>query len=138
MKRESEMVPSCSADASHFDTLVAVLDTLVPASSDGRLPAAGSIGLGPEICEQLAKTPPLWAMVREGLQQLEELCRSQHGVSFRAAPEDQRAALLNSQPFLLPLLMHTLVIYYRHPAVLAGIGLAPRPPHPEGYRFDET
>lgn len=137
MSRDLESVARSSAEESLQDILSAVLDTLLPASSDGRMPAAGSLGLGPEICRELAKTPALWTMVREGLQQLDESCRNQYGVPFATASEEQRSTLLSAQPFAFPLFMQALVAYYRQPAVLRGLGLAPRPPHPEGYRLQD-
>jgi len=31
----------------------------------------------------------------------------------------------------------TYCVYYQHPRVIAGLGLAVRPPHPEGYPLEQ-
>jgi hypothetical protein len=41
------------------------------------------------------------------------------------------------EPAFLPsLLFHLYASYYRHPRVLEGLGVEPRPPHPQGYELE--
>ena len=58
------------------------------------------------------------------------------------SPGDRREALdsvATSQPAFLPgLIFQTYAGYYQHPAVLEGLGLEPRPPHPKGYVLEPS
>jgi len=118
--------------------LRAVLDTLIPASENGTLPSAGTLGLESRVWQDLERTPALAEMVREGLRSLDATCRQRHGVRFTEANEALRRELLAEQSFLLPVFLHTLIAYYREPAVLEALGLPARPPHPLGYTMADA
>ena len=118
--------------------LACVLDTLIPPSDDGRLPAAGVLGLVGPVSEKLGDAAPL---VTQGLDALEELAVALGASGFAALEPGDRARLLEesaaTQPAFLPLLsFHTYTVYYQHPRVLEAIGLEPRPPHPLGYELE--
>ena len=113
--------------------LAAVLDEIVPARPDGRVPGAGQLGLARDVDEALRRTPALRAMVVTGLSELEEQARQQSPHGFTALSPEERLALLQQQGFLLPLTLQAYVAYYRQPRVLEALGLEPRPPHPQGY-----
>ena len=122
-------------------TLTGVLDEIIPASADGRLPGAGALGLADAIAEAMRKTPDLRPAVVQGLAALAELAGGRGSPDFAALPGDVRVELLNeltaAQPAFLPgLIFHTYVGYYQHPRVLEGLGMEPRPPHPEGYDLE--
>lgn len=117
-----------------LETLEALLDTLIPPSPEKSLPGAGEAGLSEVI---LAKVGGL-EILRAGLEALEEKARSGHDQSFAALDLASRSAALSAHneadPGLLAgLLFHTYGSYYALPAVLEGIGLEGRPPHPLGY-----
>jgi hypothetical protein len=116
-------------------TLRSVLDELIPPSSDGRLPGAGAIGLAGYIQTALPKLPDLWAMVVQGLGDLDAIAVARHGRPFVDLAQVEKVALLGEQAFALPLSMHAFVGYYQDPRVVAALGMEARPPHPQGYQM---
>jgi hypothetical protein len=117
-------------------TLASVLDEIIPPSADGRLPGAGQVGLDGAIEQALRGMPELRAMIADGLAELERHADSAHGATFAALSSPDKVQLLNQQAFVLPLTFQTYVAYYQHPRVTAALGLAQRPPHPEGYAME--
>ncbi len=113
--------------------LACVLDALVPASPDGRLPGVGAVGVGRHVEQTLAALPDLRAMVVEGLRDLDVQARAQHDRPFVELDAAERAALVAMQGFSYALVPHTYIGYYQHERVLAALGLDPRPPHPTGH-----
>lgn len=123
--------------------LVAVLDALLPRSGDGRLPAAGELGLLGRIEDAMRKAPDLAHALREGLAGLDDLAQRRESGGFAALPAHAREPVLRElalqQPGFLPgLLFHTFAAYYQHPRVLAGLGLEPRAPFPKGYAMEPS
>jgi hypothetical protein len=113
------------------DLLVEILDTLIPPSDDGRMPGAGAIGLAPVIREQTLASAEV---VEAGLAAAE-------AGGFAALDLEGRVALLReletTQPTFIPtLFFSTCTEYYKHPKVLVGLGVDPRPPHPKGYELE--
>jgi hypothetical protein len=113
------------------DLLDLILDTLIPASPDGRLPSAGALGLAATVRE---KTASARAIVDAGLAMAE-----QRGVTELDAAE--RTALLReidaAEPaFITTVYTPTCIAYYEHPDVQTGLGLEPGPPHPRGYALE--
>ena len=118
-----------------------VFDEFVPPSPDGLLPGASELGLGEHVDRALAPTPDLRAIVAESVSALAELANRRHDRRFVDLPADVQAALLRElettpQAFTPILALHVYTGYYRHPRVLAALGLAARPPHPEGYEME--
>jgi len=121
-------------------SLAAVLDAIIPPSSDGRMPGAGEIGLAPAIEERLG---PMVAFTARGLDALDAIAREQGAVGFAALSDAKRAEVLTTHstadPGFLPGLIFSIYsAYYQHPRVLAGLGLEPRPPHPKGYSLEQA
>jgi len=116
--------------------LASVLDEIVPPSSDGRLPGAGELGLVNYVEEALRNTPDLKAMIAQGLTDLDTLARAKHAPDFASLHRDAKLQLLNQQPFMLPLTLHTYTGYYQNARVVAALGLEARPPHPQGYHME--
>jgi len=121
-------------DAEH-GLLSAVLDELVPARPDGRLPAAGRLGLAATVDEALRATPPLRAMIVAGLEELDAAARVRDPQGFAALPPGERVEVLQQQGFVLPLTLQVYAAYYSHPRVLEALGRDARPPHPGGYEM---
>ena len=124
---------------SNTHLLDAVLDTLIPASEDGRMPSAGRLELGETIRQA---NGAFWPSTLEGLAALDEKARQKGAAGFHAlSPLDRRETLAlseESHPTLLPgLVFHTYSAYYRHPQVLEALGLEARPPFPKGFEIEE-
>jgi hypothetical protein len=122
--------------------LASVLDEIIPASQDGALPAAGELGLARYIEEVAQRSPGLGPSLVDGLCALDELAADREDAGdasrFAMLPQSLRAQVLETlgatHPGFLPaLIFHTYMGYYQNPRVLSGHGVAPRPPHPEGY-----
>jgi len=121
------------------DTLVAVLDEIIPPSEDGRLPGAGELGLGPKIEAALAEALDL----PKGLEALDEVARRSGAERFAALEGAARTEALTeyaeAAPGFLPgLIFHTYTSYYQHARVVEALGLEARPPHPKGYEMEEN
>jgi len=119
-------------------TLTSVLDEIVPPSDDGRLPGAGTLGVGAHIEQVIQRAPGPDLTVAPGLAAAEALASERHGRRFaelsRAQKLDVLRALDATHPAFVPTLtFHAYVGYYQHPRVLEALGLEARPPHPAGY-----
>jgi hypothetical protein len=121
--------------------LACVLDEIIPASADGRLPAAGALGLADHLDAALDAMPELKLMVAQSLAALDGLARRRHPRGLEALSPAERAAALAElaagEHAVPPVLaIHTFTGYYQHPRVLEALGCEPRPPHPEGYEME--
>lgn len=108
-----------------------ILDTLIPASPDGRMPAAGALGLADVV---RAETAGARDVVAAGLAALEE--RGFGELDEAGRIEALRAVEADQPEFVRTLLVPTCIAYYQHPDVLEGLGLEPRPPHPKGFELE--
>lgn len=120
--------------------LAHVLDDIIPASADGRLPAAGALGVADYLDQSLGALPGLKAMIAEGLGALDALARRRHPDGLDALAPAERAAVLvehagSEHSFPPILILHTFAGYYQDPHVLAALGMPPRAPHPQGYEM---
>ena len=108
-----------------------ILDTLIPASEDGRMPGAGAL----EIADAVrAETSSAVDVVKAGLAAAEERGFSELDSAGRVAALREIEAV---QPAFVPtLFVPACIAYYQHPDVLVGLGMEPRPPHPKGYELE--
>jgi hypothetical protein len=116
-----------------------VLDEIIPARPDGRLPGAGALGVGREIERAMRAEPDLVPAVTDGLDAL--AAHAPEGGAFPDLPAAERRRRVHevaaSQPAFLPgLIFHTYIAYYQHDRVLEALGLEARPPHPLGYALE--
>ena len=121
-------------------TLAHVLDDLIPASPDGRLPAAGQLGAGAYLDHSLGAMPELKAMIAQGLDALDALARQRDPRGLDGLSAADRAAVLaehagSEHSFPPILIMHTFAGYYQDPRILTLLGMSPNPPHPQGYEM---
>ncbi|HXK23568.1 MAG TPA: gluconate 2-dehydrogenase subunit 3 family protein [Myxococcota bacterium] len=135
--------PADSAAALSRDALACVLDLLIPASADGRLPAAGELGLAAYVEELSAATPGLRPLLEQGLSKLDADASTRGARGFAALAPDARRSLLDELAKALPAFPPTVFFvamtgYYREPRVLAALGLEARPPFPKGHAVGET
>lgn len=120
---------------SEDETLIAVLNEIIPPSDDRRFPGAGQIGLAVYIEEALQSAPELRSMIVEGLSDLDSQARSRKATPFAALSRQDKVQLLSEQAFILPLTLHVYVGYYQHARVVEALGLEARAPHPKGYEM---
>jgi len=116
-------------------TLGAVLDALIPSRDE--VAGAGTLGLGEGITRQIDKMAGALDALASGLAALDS---STGNGSFVELAEPDRAAALaafaEADPGFLPgIIFHTYIAYYQDPRVIVALGLAARPPHPEGYEI---
>jgi len=126
------------------DFMNALLDLVIPPSSSGDLPGAGTLGLSPAVATALQADPLLGPLVEAGANALMEAALSEHpdglpGLTPQAGKKLVETHLTASHPLLIMGLSRYLYpAYYGHPRVLEGIGEPPRPPFPEGFDLEAT
>ena len=108
-----------------------ILDSLIPASGDGRMPGAGALGLADVV---RAETAAAKDIVAAGLSAAEER-------GFADLDDAGRIAVLreieSTQPaFISTLFVPTCIAYYQHPDVMVGLDMEPRPPYPKGFELE--
>lgn len=121
--------------------LALVLDELIPPSADGRLPGAGTLGVGAIVQHAAATTPGLDPLLTQGFAALGELARQRDAKGFAALARSTRIEVLReleqSVPMLLPTLLSLACVgYYASEPVLTALNGNARPPHPEGYDLE--
>ena len=117
--------------------LVALLDEIVPASADGRVPAAGALGVSDFLAQKTADDPALAALLREAVTRAAALAEA-HGARFHALDAAGRVAVVAAVEREAPdafaaLLRHTYMGYYSRADVRPHFGLSARPTQPDGY-----
>ena len=123
------------------DILRALLDEVIPPSSDGRLPGAGGLGLIGHVARTVRQTPMLVPVVEYGLSAIAELAGTRNPDGWAGLSRAERSALLaefaaGDQLFMPALLFLAYSGYYQHPRVVETLGLEARPPHPMGYAME--
>lgn len=111
-----------------------LMDLLIPASPDGRMPAAKDLSLFANIADMPVKDRTLF---EQGLAELDTRSMKDHHVSYaQLSPGDARALIeaLRTQgsPFVQSFMTQTVGRYLAHDDVMPLIGLEPRPPWPIG------
>jgi hypothetical protein len=131
-------------------TLDAVLNMIVPASEDGRLPSAVEVGVldhirdaaaGDAVAGAPAAGDPAHDLIdtlREELDRLDDQARTQFGGAFAELAADDQQTLVdnirsNDPRFMSGLAMVTMTRYYQHDRVLEALGMEARAPYPQGY-----
>jgi hypothetical protein len=116
--------------------LAGVLDQVVPARDDCRLPGAGALGLAEFLAQAAAGDPELRGALAE---LLAALAADGFAELEPAAQVARLSALAESAPGAFrQFLIHTYRGYYCHPRVTEALGLEPRPPFPRGYAVPPT
>ena len=121
--------------------LAALLDEIIPASADGRVPAAGELGITEFLASRAADDPELATLLRNLLTRAEALGASR-GARFEALDASGRITIVEALEREAPdaftaLLWHTYMGYYSRADVRPHFGLSPRPTQPEGYVLPE-
>jgi hypothetical protein len=121
--------------------LAVVLDELIPPGVDGRMPGAGTLGVGAIVQHAAATTPGLEPLFTHGIAALQDLARRRDAEGFAALAPSARIEVLRdleqTVPMFLPtLLMLACVGYYSSVPVLTALNGIARPPHPGGYDLE--
>jgi hypothetical protein len=117
-----------------------ILNEIIPESNDGKLPAAGELGVADFLAERLNDTPGLEETLTSMLTRATEMVknRGKHNI-LELNPLD-RVKLLKEleteEPeFFLTFIKYTYMGYYTHPTIPPYFGLSKKPPQPEGYEL---
>lgn len=121
------------------ETLRILLDMIVPASTDGRLPGAAEFDL---VLRHVAQTEGVLGTLQAHLDVLQREAVAQFGAAFAALDGAGRAALLDQLRARDPVLLQQLALeavtcYYQQDRVLEGLGMEARPPYPKGYQVEQ-
>ncbi len=121
--------------------LAAVLDELIPPRPDGRLPGAGTLGLGAVVEHAAAGTPEIGQVLTAGFAALERLAQRSDPKGFAALPPGTRVETLRelekAEPMFVPTLLTLACVgYYSDERVITVIKGDARPPHPLGYELE--
>lgn len=103
----------------------AILNQLIPARADGRVPAAGDLGVAGFVARRVAADPALHALFDRGLDDAAGI-----GAGDVAAVKRIEAELPD---FFAALQRLAYMGYYSRSDVRAALGLSPKPVHPDGY-----
>jgi hypothetical protein len=128
-----------SFTAAETETLRAVVAMIIPASEEHGQPGADDPAIFADI---LASTGRQHQALGEALAALQALARAEGGNDFAALEEAARAAVVESfrrdhraQADRLATL--AVQCYYRDDRVMRALGMAPRPPFPDGFEVPE-
>ena len=118
----------------HRAALDALMDLLIPASPDGRMPAARSLQLYRDVANM---RPANRALFEEGLAALDRRAIELHGTTFARLPVGQAKSLVDAlrderSPFVQSFVAQTVGRYVAHPTVMPLLGLEARPMWPQG------
>jgi len=125
--------------AAHQSALDALMNLMIPASRDNKMPAAASLGLFNDLHE-------MPQAVREhferGLQWLEAQAQSKHARAFAELSASEAIAIVDEQrsgdpAFINAFTLHTCGRYLQHDQVMTALGLEARPHWPEGHQVAE-
>ena len=118
-----------------------LLNEIVPASADGRVPAAGTLGVVDFLARKAFDDPGLAALLRTVLTRASALLESR-SAKFGALDAAGRIAVVEALERAEPdafkaLLQSTYMGYYSRPDVRPHFGLSDRPTQPDGYVLPE-
>nr|HPU52379.1 gluconate 2-dehydrogenase subunit 3 family protein [Burkholderiaceae bacterium] len=133
------LTPAARFSDAHKAMLDRLCDLMIPASPDGRMPAASSLDLyaDPGLLSQADR-----AVLESGLTQIAERAQAQHGLSVVQLSDAQAMPLIEAMraegsAFVQVFTVQTAGRYLMHPTVLPLIGLPARPHWPQGHAVDE-
>ncbi len=116
------------------ETLLSVLDTMIPADGEYGVPSASD----PAIVEDILRTGgEKLATFDEAYAALEEAAQT-NGGAFASLSPDTRLAIIEASRaghgrFLHAVTAIAIQCYYRDDRVMEALGMEPRPPFPDGY-----
>lgn len=120
-------------------TLDVLMDLLIPASPDGRMPAARTLGLYDNAAGLRAGDR---ALFDRGLADLDRRAHAAHGKAFALVSQSEAKGLVDAlrsegSAFVLCFMAQTTGRYLSHPTVMPLLGLEARPLWPRGNEVAE-
>ena len=123
--------PFSEAERAALDVL---MDLLIPASADGRMPAARTLRLYDNIATMRSRERTI---LGDGLAELDRRALAELGVAFAKLDEARAKALVDAMreegsAFVQTFVAQTVGRYVSHPSVMPLLGLEVRPLWPQG------
>ena len=122
---------------SEHEILYRILETLVPASKDGKIPSANNILIIEKLKQEAIKDNKFKSLLLNGLKHIKHMLietgNDLNSIDLRnftnliCKLEDQKPE------FFSAFLRQTYIAYYNQPSIRTHFGLSTNPPHPEGY-----
>ena len=116
------------------ELLDALLDQIIPASDDGRIPAAGGLGVADFIIGRAVADPELVQHISHGLEKAAALVDAD-GIRLDSAAVRQLEQ--EAPASFQALLRQTYMGYYSRGDIRGLLGLSPKAVHPDGYDVPE-
>ena len=117
-------------DNTQRELLDALLDQIIPASDDGRIPSAGALGVADFIGDRIAADGELGSLIQRGLAKAAMLISAN---GHRVEPDVVRQLEQDAPDFFETLIRQTYMGYYSRGDIRGLLGLSPKPVHPDGY-----
>lgn len=137
----SDQFPQMEWNENQRALLNELLEEIIPASNDGRIPSARSDHVADFIIKKTREIPGLGELISQGMQTI------QNAIETLALPFDRLARkerltlmkeLEQQKPdFFAALVRYTYMAYYTDPQIPPLYGLSKKPPHPYGYNVPE-
>ena len=122
---------------SEHEILYRILETLIPASKDGKIPSANNILIIEKLKQEAIKDNKFKSLLLDGLKHIKQMLietgNDLNSIDLRnftnliCKLEDQKPEFFNA------FLRQTYIAYYNQPSIRTHFGLSANPPHPEGY-----
>lgn len=114
-----------------------ILGQIIPASEDGKIPSAGSLGVAEFLAKKIQTEPELGQLFQQGMLFIVEQIKTV-GKDFSSMNNEDWHAVVKKleeqeSEFFQALLRHTYMGYYSDAVVRPHFGLSANPPHPNGY-----
>ena len=122
---------------SEHEILYRILETLIPASKDGKIPSANNILIIEKLKQEAIKDNKFNSLLLDGLKHIKHMLiatgNDLNSIDLRnftnliCKLEDQKPEFFNA------FLRNIYIAYYNQPSIRTHFGLSANPPHPEGY-----
>ena len=136
MKKDSKLI-SEHLDKEQNRALTSLLNLIIPASEDGKMPGASDI-----VFIDYINNENQLSLIQEGLIRIIDETNNQYCQEFSALSVADQLTIVNVLKrelfrFFTDLTTQVVQCYYQHDDILKAIGLDARPPFPEGYDVEE-
>ncbi len=108
----------------------ALLDVILPASADGKLPAGSALPVAEFLAARIAETAALGKLLRTVLRKAEALATTHGSITHALVTQLEQTEPVLFQTFV----RHAFMGYYTHPSIPLRLGLPDRPPQPLGHK----